>query len=281
MLDFLSIYLQILFLSVVPLLCFGLLSSFGVRLFSRLLGPFSGAPFQKFFFAFTTPVRVAGHVMAAVLFWHRIEGVRFLKLNAQDGELGFVEHSYHPRNPVALLGNFFYALTPALLSLGLALSVFLLCFDGVIEELVATLSALEGSGSFADYARAAWGLLPAMFSGMKGHAFTKILGAALLLLLSTGAFVSLAELAQALSGALLYAGVTFLGTGVLYLLDARVQRVTLGAFRAFATGVTALFLPLLLALCALLVFAAVFFLIRKLYAVPGKEDAQSELPEKR
>ncbi|MBE6629577.1 MAG: hypothetical protein E7624_01850 [Ruminococcaceae bacterium] len=279
--QFLILLAQILFLGTVPVLFFGLILWLIRHMIIFLLGGPVGRKVQKFLFACTAPVRAAGHVMAAVLFWHRVERVRFLRWNAPDGELAFVEHSYHPRNPVALLGNFFYALTPAFLSLALTLAVFLLCFDGVTQGLVETVSALEGSGSFVDYARAAWGLLPAMFSSMKEHAALKILGALLLLLLSMGAFVSLRELVDAFTGILLYVGAALLCCGVLFLLDARVRRVALGALRAFATGVTALFLPLLLAALALLAFAAIFYLVRKLYAVPGEEDAESELAEKR
>lgn len=273
MLGFLSLYLQLMLFSILPLLCFGLVMWLCVRLFSYLLGPYSGRRVQTFFFAFAAPVRTAGQVVASVFFWHRIEAVRFLRLRPSDGRLGFVEHSFDRRNPLALLGNLVYALAPALLGLALALSVFLICFEGVIPDFFDRLAALSQDGSFADYARAAWELLPAMFSGMKGHVFAKLIGACLLVLLSTGAFVCFEELAQALSGILWYAGIVFVGSGVLALLDARAQRVVLSGFRAFATGVTALYLPLLLAMAALLCFAAIFWLIRRLFALPEPQTA--------
>jgi hypothetical protein len=52
-------------------------------------------------------------------------------------------------------------------------------------------------------------------------------------------------------------------------------------FRAFATGVLALFLPVLLALAVLLVCGGVFFLVRKLSAVPETGTAVELYREKK
>lgn len=271
--NFFSLFLQILFCTAAPFLVLGLAVWFLRQVFAQLVGTNAGRPFLIGTFALSTPLREAGHVAMAVLFWHRVEEVRFLDLNALDGEMGYTEHSYHPRNPIALLGNFFFAIGPVILGLAAVLVIFLSCFGGVMEQFFTELSALSGTGSLADYLRVGVGLIPQMVLSGEVGVFTKILGGLLLLLICMGVFVSLGELLDGLLGAAIYAGLAFLAALLLALLDGRVQRVAIDALRAFATGVLALYLPVLLAVCALLAVGAVFFLIRKLGAVPETGNA--------
>ena len=266
--NFLSLFLQIILCTAVPFLVLGLAVWFLRQVFVQLVGTNSGRPFLIGTFALSTPLREAGHVAMAVLFWHRVEEARFLDLNAVDGEMGYVEHSYHPRNPVALLGNFFFALGPVLLGLAAVLVIFLVCFGGVMEEFFIELSALSGTGTLADYLRVGVGLIPKMILSDAVGVFPKILGGLLLLLVCMGVFVSLGELLDGLFGAALYAALALVAALTLSLLDTRVQRVATDALRAFATGVLALYLPVLLGVGVLLVLGTIFFLIRKLGAVP-------------
>ena len=271
--NFFSLFFQILMFSAVPLILPGLAVWFLRQVFVQLVGTRAGRPFLIATFALSTPLREAGHVAMSVLFWHRVEEVRFLDLNAADGEMGYVEHSYHPRNPIAQLGNFFFALGPVLLGLAAVLIIFLVCFGGVMEEFFMELSALGGTGTPADYLRVGAGLIPKMVLSDKVSVFPKMFGALLLLLLCMGVFVSISELLDGLFGAALYAGLAFVAAVLLALLDERAQRVVTDGLRAFATGVLALYLPILLAVGVLLLAAAIFFLIRKLGAVPETGNA--------
>ena len=271
--NFFSLFFEIILCTAAPFLVLGLAVWFLRQVFVQLVGTNSGRPFLIGTFALSTPLREAGHVAMAVLFWHRVEAVRFLDMNALDGEMGYVEHSYHPRNPVALLGNFFFALGPVLLGLVAVLIIFLVCFGGVMEQFFTELSALSGTGTIADYLRVGVGLISKMVASDAVSVFPKILGGLLLLLVCMGVFVSLGELLEGLFGAALYAGLSLLAALTLSLLDARVQRVATDGLRAFATGVLALYLPVLLAVLVLLAVGAVFFLIRKLGAVPETGNA--------
>ena len=271
--NFFSLFFQILLFTVGPFLALGSLAWVLRALFVQLVGTNKGRLFLIGSFALSTPLREAGHVAMSVLFWHRVEEARFLDLSAPDGEMGYVEHSYNPRNPVAQLGNFFFALGPVLLGLVAVLVIFLSCFGGVMEEFFTELSALSGTGTLADYLRVGVGLIPKMFLSETVGAFAGIVGGLLLLLLCMGVFVSVRELLDGLFGAALYAGLAALVSLVLSLLDGRVQRVVTDGLRAFGTGVLALYLPVFLAMGGLLVAALIFFLIRKLGAVPEQSNA--------
>ena len=159
------------------------------------------------------------------------------------------------------------------MGLAAVMVIFLACFGGVMEAFFMELSALGDTGELADYLRVGVGLIPKMFLSAEVGVFPKIVGGLLLLLISMGVFVSLSELLDGLVGAAIYAGLAFLAAMLLALLDERAQRVAVSGLRAFATGVLALYLPVLLAVCVLLAAGAVFFLIRKLGAVPETGNA--------
>lgn len=266
--SFLSLYLQMLLFSVGPFLFFGLLVWLLRQVFIQLVGTRGGRPFLLACFALSTPLREAAHVLASVLFFQRVEQVRFLDLRAPDGELGFTERSYNPRNYFARFGNFAYALAPVMLGLLAVLCVFLAFFGGVMEAFFLDLSALGEAGTLGDYLRLAVGLIPAMLVSGEVNLFAKILGVLLLLFLCMGVFVSLPDLLDAIFGMTVYAVAMALPAAALVLFDTRIQHIVMQGFRAFATGVLALFLPVLLALAVLLVCGGVFFLVRKLSAVP-------------
>ena len=262
---FLSYFMQVLFCTCVPLLALGLIGWLCRRLFVSLVGEWSGRPILIGAFALSTPLREVGHAVVAILFWHRVSDVCFLNLHDPNGELGYVEHSYNPRNPIALLGNFFYALAPLLVGLLVIFAIFTLCFGNVMHEFFAQIALLqEQGGGFADYAERAVGLIPAMLHAPAAVGL-KILGFALLLLLCMGLFVTVQDLLDGFSGLLLYAALAAVCTGALMLFDARVQGMALHVLRGFATAVTALGSAVLLALGALLLIALLFRLWHLLF----------------
>ena len=273
MASFLTLYLQILLFSVGPFLLPGLLVWLLRQIFVQLVGTRSGRPFLITLFALSTPLREAAHVLSAVLFFQRVEDVRFLDLRAHDGELGFTERSYNPKNPLAVLGNFLYALAPVMLGLVAVLCVLLLFFGGAMENFFLELSALGEEAGFTEHFRLAVRLLPSVFAASEVGLLSKIVGTALLLLLSMGLFISLSELLEGFFGMILYALLAALSAGALLLFDARIQRVVTGDLRAFATGVLALYLLVLAAVAALLAFGVIFFIVRKLGAVPEAGNA--------
>jgi hypothetical protein len=147
-----------------------------------------------------------------------------------------------------------------------------------MEGFFLELSALGATGRAGDYLLLAAGLLPAMFASGEVSLGAKILGALLLLVLCMGIFVSLSELLDGLFGAVIYAVLLTLPAGALLLFDERICRTAMQDMRAFATGVVALYIPVLMAGGLLLVLATVFFLVRKLGAVP--EAGNTAVPDR-
>ena len=92
----------------------------------------------------------------------------------------------------------------------------------------------------------------------------KIIGALILLLLSLGIYVSLEDLANAVGGIVCYALFLLFFAGVTALFDARARRLILLNLRTFSTGVTALFIVVLVFAAAALVLGLLVFIVRTL-----------------
>ncbi len=264
---FLSYFLQLLLCALLPLLLLGLLSYALHRLFSFLVGEGSGRPLLLLTSALSVPLREAGHAVACLLFFHRITDICLINLHSPDGELGFVEHSYNPRNPIARMGNFFFALAPALMGLLAVFLILLLCFDGVILTSFERVAVLEEAGAGLDaYMRELWQVPIRLFTEGRGTA-GKILGCLLLLLVARGVHISLEDLWEARLG-LGAASVCFLiFVGLSALFDDRLRRIILQGFHTFAFAVTALFLVALLASAVLLLLGGAFYLARRILAL--------------
>ena len=189
---FLEYYLQILFFTAALPLGFGLLVGICNKAFCALVGTGWGRPILLALHALLTPLREFAHLVAATLTLHRVGDFCLLNLHDSEGELGFVEHSYNRRNPIAVFGNYLFAVLPAALMLAFSTLVILVCFRGAFAGLSQSVVALvEMEAGFGEYAKLAFGFLPAMFRDATSSLLVKAIGAVFLLLLSLGVYISL------------------------------------------------------------------------------------------
>lgn len=272
--SFLSYLMQILLLTFAPFLVCGVGVSLARSLFIHLSGEdCGGRTLRRLALYPSTPLRVLACTLSAIFFGQRVSDVCFLNLHTTDGELGFVERSYNPRNPIAILGNFFYALAPLGLSLLCVLGVLAACFGGVLGGFVSEIEEISAhGGDFFEYAAATVRILPAM-RGAPGGVLVKLLGCVLILALCMGASVSITELVESFGGLVLYGALCALFAGVLLLFDPRVGRNVLGALHSFAALVVALSLVVWLAVAILLAMSALIFLYRFLFGPPPLSTA--------
>lgn len=267
--NFFAAFFEILCYVCVPPFAFGLAIWACRRAFCFFVGDDSGLPLIHAVSVLSTPVREAGHAMTAVLFWHRLEDVRLLNLHDPDGEYGYVEHSYNPRNPIAILGNLFYALGPAITGLFLELVLLLSCFNGILGPFFDTISALGEQGAgFLSYASATWSLLPDMFTKGGSHVVLRIVGCILLLMICLGIHITPREIYEALPGLGIFAVLVAAGVGLMMLFDdGRVGNIVLAVFRTYATAVTAMFLVALAFSLALVLLGVLFGVLRTLFNI--------------
>lgn len=267
---FLQYYLQILIFTAVLPLALGIAVYFCNRAFCSLVGYQRGRPILLFLHAVLTPIREFAHLVACIVTFHHVSDFCLLNLHDPEGELGFVEHSYNRKNPIAVFGNYLFAVLPAALGLFLCMLVIITCFGGVLGNLAEGVAVLvEGEAELGEYVRLAADFVPALFRDATGGAASRAIGCVLLLFLSLGVFVSMDDLCNAILGMALYAVGAFLFAGVTALFDARSRRLILTWLRTYATGVTALYLVVLIFAAAMLVLALIFFAFRTFFGEGG------------
>jgi hypothetical protein len=61
-----------------------------------------------------TAVHELGHAIFALIFRHKITKINLFNIKADNGQLGFVNHSYNPKSTYQRIGNFFIGIGPIL-----------------------------------------------------------------------------------------------------------------------------------------------------------------------
>ncbi len=100
------------------------LSLLNNRILNRILGT---QGYLMLFGWLGVPVHETGHALFALVFGHQIKEMKLFRPDPKEGTLGFVLHTYNPRNLFHQVGNFFIGIGPIFLGafVLLALSWFL------------------------------------------------------------------------------------------------------------------------------------------------------------
>lgn len=91
------------------------------------------------------PIHELSHLIIAKIFGHKIKEVKFFQPNIEDGTLGYVNHSYNPKNIYHQIGNFFIGIAPIICG---SLFIILLLKIFVPASLESTNDLLNANGLF-------------------------------------------------------------------------------------------------------------------------------------
>lgn len=107
-----SFLLQVVF-TVGLLMLFGWLISLCNRKFYGNFGGLSNAVCYVTGFV-GTPVHELSHALFCIIFGHRIVEIKLFRISPSDGNLGYVRHTYNPKNVYQKIGNFFIGVAPVI-----------------------------------------------------------------------------------------------------------------------------------------------------------------------
>lgn len=148
--DILTNFLYQTVFTVGVIVVFGLLLALCRRLFCMVAGA-CGTGFLLATGIVGTPIHELSHALMCVVFGHRIVEMKLYSPGSRDGTLGYVNHSYNPRNPYQQIGNFFIGIAPILGGSAVLLLLMRWLVPDVFSAVTADLSAVNSlSLDFAD-----------------------------------------------------------------------------------------------------------------------------------
>lgn len=162
---------QILLNILVQLMCFVgamYLAGFLIYLFNRIFySSFGNSRAVCYATGFIgTPIHELSHALFCLLFFHRINEIKFFQIDDESGTLGYVNHSYNRRNLYQRAGNFFIGVAPIVggtLVLLLAARLLLPDVYGKIAEVLSGYA--RGGATVQTTFSALGGVLAAFFGG--------------------------------------------------------------------------------------------------------------------
>lgn len=165
LLDFLY---QMLF-SVGLIVCFGFLISLCRRTFVNMTGQ-AGCQILLVTGAVGTPVHELSHALMCFIFGHRIEEIKLYQPRSTDGTLGYVNHSFKPKNLYHQIGNFFIGIAPILCGSGVLFLLMLLMAPDAysmvslsFEQIPAMSTSLADGDTYLSFFSLVWSVVTSVF----------------------------------------------------------------------------------------------------------------------
>lgn len=125
---------------------FGFINELFNRLFIKLLGS-KATKFQIVTGAIGTPVHECGHALFCLIFAHKITAIKLYDPSPDNGVLGYVNHTFNPKNFYQVIGNFFIGIGPLILGTGVLTGLFALMVSGSFFEISALPQTYLASGA--------------------------------------------------------------------------------------------------------------------------------------
>ncbi len=259
--ELLTNYLYQVFFTFGVIVLFGFLIALCRRSFCALIGR-SGPTVLLMTGAVGTPVHELSHALFCVIFGHKIREIKLYRPGANDGALGYVTHTFNPKNIYHQIGNFFIGIAPILGGSGvLMLLSFLMVpqiFNGVLAEIGSVGGSISADGwaFVGEFFSVAWRVFLNVFDLSQANNVWWWIFIILALMISSHMELSGADIKGGVKGLLIL-------LGILLVVDTALYFIYLPAL----VGMTSAMISAGLTLMSFLMMSGVFSLILLLIAL--------------
>ena len=118
-----------------------------------------------------TPIHELGHALFCVVFGHKITDIKLFQIDDESGTLGYVNHSYNPKNLWHKIGNYFIGVAPIICGSAVLLLFANWLVPSAYSEMYATIrtfarakTTVFSSGWFENYWDVFCGMLFSLFT---------------------------------------------------------------------------------------------------------------------
>lgn len=111
-----------------------------------------------------TPVHELSHALFCLIFGHKITEIKLFQINSDDGTLGYVNHSYNPKNAYQRTGNFFIGVAPIIVISALLFLFAYLVMPTTLSTITMLVKGISFSNGAGNFFNSIYLILDAFFS---------------------------------------------------------------------------------------------------------------------
>ncbi len=256
--EILTNFLYQLAFTVGVIVVFGLLIAFCRRTFCSLLGS-AGYKIILATGFIGTPIHELSHALMCLIFGHKITEIKLFQLHSDDGTLGYVNHSYNPKNIYHQIGNFFIGIAPIVFGCAFLLLFMWIfipeTFAGVFAQINSFRGSLAESSSFSKILGLFGGILTTIFNGANLSNGMWWLYMVIALMISSHMELSGADIKGSVVGLLVIAGIFLVVDLIVGLISKTALSAVTGVLSSFGMTIAS-FLLISAIFCLILVAIA-------------------------
>ena len=117
-----------------------------------------------------TPIHEASHLVMCLVFFHKVNEVKFFQINDADGVLGYVNHSWNPKNIYQQIGNYFIGVAPIVVGTLVIFFGMKYLLPNTFEQINSYFSSIQALGANVNMLEC----IPEMFTGMISAMFSEV-----------------------------------------------------------------------------------------------------------
>ena len=207
--------------SIGIIIVFGLLIALCRRGFCSIVG-YNGPRILLATGIVGTPIHELSHALFCIVFGHKVVEMKLYLPNAPNGTLGYVNHSYNPKNIYHQIGNFFIGIAPILGGSGVLLLLMMwLTPDtfGAVMDTLGGIPAFVDFSSVGDYLGALWEMVTHIFSADNLGIWQWWVFIVLAFMIASHMELSGADIKGGVKGLLILLALLLIADSILYFID--------------------------------------------------------------